>query len=177
MNKRLPVQVDPFRFAERGAVIEGEIPVADLGRLSDSLAATSGSVAAVLTFARQERGIPTVTVEAKTELTLVCQTCLETYPHSVSIHSIIGLIEDEAQATRLPEEYEPYLVESGLLRPQDLVEDELILALPVIARHPQGSCPAEALLTATDDEDGEVAQGKTDNPFAVLAGLKRNNDA
>ena len=79
----------------------------------------------------------------------------------------LGLIRDEDEESSLPEEYEALLVpEDGQLRPLDLVEDELVLAVPVVPLSPDG----EAV-----DQDGAPSEEETKkaNPFAALAALKK----
>ena len=79
----------------------------------------------------------------------------------------LGLIRDEADEAALPEGYEALLVGAdGILKPAELVEDELILALPVVAVSPG----AEVVEREFAPDAEEVAQA---NPFAALAGLKK----
>ena len=83
----------------------------------------------------------------------------------------LGLILDEADEAGLPPDYEPLLVPAdGMLRPADMVEDELILALPVVPMKP-GTEEAEqgAEWPATADDDMQA------NPFAALAALKQTS--
>ena len=75
-------------------------------------------------------------------------------------------IAAEAQEDALPEGMEPLLVgESAEIRPIDLVEDELILALPVVPMNPESTLPDAVRVP---DEDNEVKP----NPFSALAALK-----
>ncbi|MEO6519293.1 MAG: DUF177 domain-containing protein, partial [Pseudoxanthomonas sp.] len=80
----------------------------------------------------------------------------------------LGLIRDEAEEAGLPAEYEALLVpEDGMLRVLDLVEDELVLAVPAIPMNP-GS---DAVDRDWPIPDEELAQA---SPFSGLASLKKN---
>ena len=94
------------------------------------------------------------------------QRTLERYLQSVKVLQRLGLITSEAQENALPEGMEPLLVgESAEIRPIDLVEDELILALPVVPMNPESTLPDAVRVP---DEDNEVKP----NPFSALAALK-----
>ena len=89
---------------------------------------------------------------------------LNGYLQPVQVMQQLGLITSEAQESALPEGMEPLLVpESAELNPLDLVEDELILALPVVPINPDSSLP-DTLWPLEDDDKP--------NPFNVLAALK-----
>ena len=82
----------------------------------------------------------------------------------------LGLIRDEADEAGLPEGYEPLLVpDDGMLRPAELVEDELILAVPVVPVMP-GTEAVEQDWPATEKKYRQA------NPFAALAALKKQDD-
>jgi methionyl-tRNA formyltransferase len=72
------------------------------------------------------------------------------------------------EAEALPDAYDPLLLETPLIRPRDLIEDELILAVPAVPRHAEGSCAPPAF-----EAGGEDALVERPNPFAALAALKR----
>ena len=79
----------------------------------------------------------------------------------------LGLITSEAQENALPEQMEPLLVpESGEMPAIDLVEDELILAVPVVPINPDSELPSQ--------EWHEEPEEEKQNPFGVLAQLKDN---
>jgi uncharacterized protein len=74
------------------------------------------------------------------------------------------------KAKHLPKHYEPAIMDhNGNIDPWELVEDELILALPMFAYHVNGEC--EIKQPKADTEQVEVTE-KDDNPFAVLQQLK-----
>ncbi len=135
-------------------------------RLQGSLAATDGVVTFDLEFGKDELGVPYVHVRADASLPLTCQRTLEQFVLPVHIDARLGLITQEAEEAGLPPGYEPLLTGDGMLRLTDVVEDELILALPVIPVKPGSAQPASAW---SDDEE---PLAEKQNPFAALKDIK-----
>jgi len=74
-------------------------------------------------------------------VTLECQRCLEAFDMAISQRTQLLLAHDEAETARLDAESDDeVLLAATALDPQTLIEDELVLALPYIARHPDDSC-------------------------------------
>ena len=122
-------------------------------------------------FSKPEDGLWGVMgLRVDAELPLLCQRSLERFLFPVAIEQRLGLIRDEADEAALPPGYEALLMpEDGMLKPVELVEDELILAIPVIPVKP-GTEAMEADWPASADEDVDAGAGS--NPFAALAALK-----
>ena len=162
MSRDFPASVDPWRLVDSGRGFNGTWPLDRLSRLMPMLAApVEGEVTFTLQFGRDETGVPVVDVTLQANVPLQCQRTLTRYIEPIEQTSRLGLLRDEAEDTSLPEAYEPLVVAEGLVTLTDIVEDELILALPLI--------PA-----ATDDtvEAGfGPASPEMENPFAVLSDL------
>jgi uncharacterized protein len=125
---------DLDRLADRGIGLKGEFELTALPRLNEILHADRGSVSADLRF-RKRGGWLTVELEYAGTVELICQRCLEGFAYPVGARVELALVENGAQEASVPEGYEPLVVEEGRLRPSDLVEDELIIALPLVPRH------------------------------------------
>ncbi len=84
----------------------------------------------------------------------------------------LGLVKSESEGDRLPDRYEPLIVETGSVSVAAIVEDELILALPIIARHPElEACSAQVpLVKGLRQDEGEAPKERV-NPFSVLGKL------
>lgn len=109
-------------------------------------------------------------LQAQVVLPLVCQRCLEPAEVLVQAERWFRFVATEAQAEALDEEIEEdVLVLARDFDLRTLVEDELLLALPLVPRH--AVCPVEPRLSA-QDADFEAAQAERPRPFAALAGLK-----
>ena len=175
------LQLDPWRAVRSELSCEGDAVAEDLPRLADALASGGGDcdwpARYLLRFGRDSEGRALVMGRAALTIRLVCQRCLETVSMPLDAPIALALVRDAAQAEALPDHLDPMEVEQGRIRPLDLVEDELLLAIPQIPMHPPGRCvelyePAADPAGAADADQGVEVPGP-ENPFAVLAHLKR----
>lgn len=167
----VPETLDAWRQVTARRGYEGRVPLRSLERLADLLAEPEGEAMFSLEFDRDTFGIAYVGLVVTAELPLLCQRTLERFMLPVRIEHRVGLIRDESEEAGLPPGYEPLLMsESGELRPLDLVEDELILAIPVVPVLP-GSEAVEH-----EWSGGAAAEPDRTNPFAALAALKKQPD-
>ncbi|PZQ10479.1 MAG: hypothetical protein DI564_15950 [Rhodanobacter denitrificans] len=167
MSAALPETVDAWRMVQGQRAFQGRLPLAGFARLSDSLADADGDVAYDLEFGRDAYGIAFLRLHVDAGLPLICQRTLERFVQPVTIDQRLGLISKEQDEAGLPEGYEPLLIADGQLVPADVIEDELILTLPVVPVSP--GAPLE--FTTGAEEADETAR---ENPFAVLARLKHD---
>lgn len=161
----LPVTVDAWRMVAARRSFEGSLSLRDLPRLREALASDHGTVRYWIDFGRDELQVAYLGLKVEAALPLVCQRTLETYEQPVTIDERLGLIAKEAEEAALPPGYEPLLTETGEVNLADVVEDELILALPVIPMKP-GLEEKETVFSAAPPDGAG-------NPFAALASLKK----
>jgi uncharacterized protein len=168
MSASVPEVLDAWRMVAAGRILEGEAALAGFARLRPSLAEDVGRVRFSLTFGREPLpGFAHLDLCIEAAPVLTCQRSLASFVFPLAIEQRYGLLRDEADAAGLPAEVEPLVLgEDGGLRPLDLVEDELILALPLIPVAP-GS---EAVARDWPSPDGPAADQP--HPFAALAALK-----
>lgn len=167
MSAELPEILDAWRMVAARRGFEGTLALSSLHRLRDSLVDTTGEVRCSLDFDRDALQVPYVELRIAAGLPLECQRSLQRFVLPVEIVQRLGLIRDEADEAALPEGYEPLLLaEDGLLRPAELVEDELILALPTVPV----MLGTEAMERDWPAGEEEKAQA---NPFAALSALKK----
>ncbi len=151
---------------------DGRLPLAAMARLRDLLTDDQGEVRFSLDFGQDAFQMPFVELRIDAELPLTCQRSLQRFLLPVAMVQRLGLIREssetiEADEAALPQGYEALPVaDDGELRPADLVEDELILAVPLIPVKP-GSEEVERDWPVQPEELERV------NPFAALAGLKK----
>lgn len=167
MSASLPPVLDAWRMVAAKRRFEGVLPLSGMTRLADALVDPEGECRFEMEFGRDGvLDLPYVELRIDAALPLVCQRTLERFLHPVSLFQRLGLITDEAQEAALPEGMEPILLEaSGELHPAELVEDELILAIPVVPIDPRST-----EVSAEWPADVEVEEKP--NPFAALAALK-----
>lgn len=170
MSAVLPELVDAWRMVTQRRCFEGTLPLSRLPRLADALADSAGECHYALEFGRDEFDVGFLEIRIEAGLPLTCQRTLERFVLPVSTVQRLGLVRDEADEAALPPEYEPVLLDNdGQLRPLELIEDELILALPLVPVKPG----TEAVETEVPPTPEEV---RTANPFAALAALRQQKD-
>lgn len=155
---------EPDRLASSGAQRQGTVPIATLERLSAALAGTDGKADWQAHFEQYpDPGGATQTwleLVFSAPVSLSCAICTEPVAVTLSGCQRFRLVDDEDEAARLDEQAEDHdvLAARRRLDLRALLEDELILALPILPRH--DTCPA----------DGETAEApETHQPFAGLA--------
>ncbi len=168
----LPKSVDPLKYADQNKVLEGTLSVHLLPRAVDILADSNGSVAVSLKFDRDEQNLRVLKGSLDAHVALECQRCLDKVEKDIHSDFALGIVLSDEQAKHLPKHYEPLLVSEEKIDLLEVIEEELILSLPMFAYHDacdasDGSDQAESDSKA---EDGEG--GKRPNPFSVLSELK-----
>jgi uncharacterized protein len=166
----LPKRLDAIRFVDNETVLSGSLDINLFKRFQEAVEGVNGPVAYKLAFQRDADDHMFIDGECSTKATMVCQRCLDAVVLDVRGEFQIGLAFSDEKAKHLPKQYEPAIMDhNGNIDPWELVEDELILALPMFAYHAQGEC--EIKQPKAETEPVEVAD-KKDNPFAVLQQLK-----
>ena len=147
---------------------DGRLRLSSMTRLQGLLVDADGEARFSIEFDCDALQVPYVELRIQAELPLVCQRSLERFLLPVDITQRLGLVRDEAGEAALPADYEALLVpEDGMLHTAGLVEDELVLAVPVVPMSP-GSDAVERDWPAQEEELAKA------NPFAGLASLKKN---
>lgn len=177
-----PLKLDVEAFAREGGELQGEWPAAALARLAESGApeAPAQGWPEVHWSARGEQrpvraGEPEtwLHLEADAEVALTCQRCLQPVRLPVSSERSFRFVRDEARAAELDMDSEDeVLALTRSLDLRELVEDELLLELPVVPRHEV--CP-QPLRVPEDDVSQEEVEPERPNPFAALAALKKGS--
>jgi len=178
--------IDPRRlgveaFAREGGFLEGRWPLASFPRLMLSVhsEAPPEADASVVWQAQGEwrkpqsvEAQPWLHVRARTRLTLVCQRCLGPLDTTLEVDRWMRFVHGEEAAAALDAEIEDdVLALERMLDLHELVEDELILAMPLVPRH-EGRCPVPLPLPSQEEE--AVPEPTRRSPFAVLEALKRD---
>ena len=141
-----------LRFlAERGAVLQGQLPLARLGRLRGLLHSSEGYAEARISFRLHNGDILVMALECGATLELVCQRCLEPMRHVVRERLDFAVADDETSLVGLPGAMDLIALEGDRLQPATLIEDELIVALPLVPKH-------------GDDENWEMDHGRSKEP-------------
>ena len=161
--------IDSLDFTRNGEKISGEIPVAGMSRLLEMLENSEGTLAYTVSGGVDRQGISYLDVTISGSCMLRCQRCLGSMDHAVRIATRL-LLRDQASLDELDdmeaggsdEEFDSIFAEAKL-DVLNLLEDEILLSLPIAPKHESGTCRAA---------DGRSEHREGDNPFAVLAKLK-----
>lgn len=141
-------------------------------RLNSLLANGDGKIHVSLSFAVDEQRLRTVSGSASGTVTQTCQRCLEPVPVDVEAEVNLAVALNEEQAKNLPRYYDPLIVEAEDIELLSLIEDELILSLPLVAYHED----CEIQTSFGDADEAARTQETKPNPFSVLAQLKEKAD-
>jgi uncharacterized metal-binding protein YceD (DUF177 family) len=131
MAAGLPDRVDCERLADDKAALQRVYELRELPRLQDLLADNQGSVHASFAFERVSDGRAGATVHVEAEPHLVCQRCLRGSPFAIDGTSEIEFADSE-DVTPADPQREIYVMERGQVSLRDLVEEELLLAIPAV---------------------------------------------
>jgi uncharacterized protein len=190
MSATVSSQIDPWQAVAREATYAGTFLLEALPRLRGALATVDRSNAVTdtggetweetpvatydLAFRRDEARRPVVLGWVHAVVPLVCQRCLGVVEHVIDAPVCLMLVPG-ADAGTAPEPYDPLPVVAAQVSLADLVEDELLLALPQIPKHAPGTCAVAVGGLGLDSSETQEIAGDTDkrpNPFAALAGWK-----
>ncbi|MDE2367984.1 MAG: DUF177 domain-containing protein [Burkholderiales bacterium] len=167
-----PRALDVAAFCRQEGELDGRWPLAGMKRLADSLLelhdAASADWSARGSQVPVTGGAPEVWLHLRgsATVTLECQRCLRPVDEALAVDRRFRFVDDEDEALRLDEECEDDVMQMPQrLDLHALLEDELILALPIVPRHEV--CPQPLPHTPAPEE----ADAKP-NPFAALAALR-----
>ena len=165
---------DVDRLADRQADVAFEIPLDQLPRVRAQLASSGGKISGVAHF-RREAGFRVVALQMDGVATLTCQRCLEPMKWPVGSMARVALVAAESEADRVPQEFETVLAPENRIRVLDLVEEELLLALPLVPLHADaGECSGRKSVPGVAAEAAEPEQD-TQRPFERLGELLKRN--
>lgn len=154
--------IDGFEFAESGRTLRGSIPLADFPRLRDMLAETNGELGYTVAGIRDDKGRLALRVAVAGSLRVRCQRCLGALELPVDMVSTLVLArsEDELAAEPLDVEAADWVLGGKDMKISELLEDELLLAVPFAPRHER-----------CGEVSGSAAGAARTSPFAGLRGL------
>lgn len=173
-RQNLPHHVDALKLCQQRAQVSGAVSLTDLPRVAAQLHEVQGKAHAELAFDIDEQARRVIKGRINASLQLVCQRCLEGIAVTVQPELSLALVWNDEQAGNLPRWLDPVLMEGSDLDLYSIVEDELLLAMPLVASHDKGVCNPPPVGAAPVDS-GKFADEpaeKKENPFQVLASLK-----
>jgi uncharacterized protein len=174
-HQRLPLEVDPFRLATREEHLQGTIPLKQMKRLISVLSSSEGDVFIDVVFSVDINRVVLLTGQIKTDTKLICQRCMGEMELPIALDFQLAFVRSEAEMERLPEGYEVTLIEDTPVMLSDIIEDEILLALPPIPKHLDDSCSSDNVAKGWNSQQAKETNTESveqDNPFDILASLK-----
>ncbi|MFC3914184.1 23S rRNA accumulation protein YceD [Pseudaeromonas sharmana] len=167
---KLPIKIDPVRCAAKRLDYVGVVERAQFVRLAESVVDVLDDVDAELSFGTDAQGLTVMQGHAQALVSLECQRCGDAFNHQCDITFTYTPLTTKVAEDELPEAYEPIEVdENGEIDLHELLEDEIILSLPIAPMHAEHECKRGGM---------QMTWGKIEpaderpNPFAVLNSLK-----
>ncbi|MFO1257387.1 MAG: YceD family protein [Gammaproteobacteria bacterium] len=145
--------------------IVGNIALLKLLKLQDLVFNPTDELSVKLNLGRDDEGIPYLRGQIQGEIEVSCQRCLERLKLNIaSQFSLSPVAEDHLV---LPAQYDPIIAEEGQIQLIDLVSEEILLSMPMIASHPEDACPGTQWLKTHQQKVNEET-----HPFHILKQLK-----
>jgi uncharacterized protein len=166
-----PVDVDVL--AADSAGLTRHYALGRFARLAGVLASPEGDALAQFSFMRLAEGLAGCELSVKATVALKCQRCLETFRPTLESTARLAFVGDDVAEATVPEGYEAVAVLRGRVDLAALVEDELLLSLPVVALHGEGTRCAGAGRPA-ENREREQPAAETHRPFAQLQELMKH---
>lgn len=161
------VAIAPLEWAKVGRQVSGMLPLASMGRLRELLVDDAGSIDVVLAGQMLAGGKAVLTGSVAGTVTVRCQRCLEPLAFHIEAPIRLGVLGSDDDLDRLPDGHDPLICPADQEMPLiQLIEDELLLALPDHPHHADGMCSASAV---------PAQQVGKRRPFAALASLRKND--
>ena len=172
----VPTYVDTRKLVLRQGNISGSISLEKLPRFRDYLIDDEASIQVQLYFSLSESEQPIITGKLQASVHVNCQRCLEPLAIELADDIRLALIKTADAIEALDAGWDPWICAGHKLELATLVEEQLMLCMPIVNFHRSGDC-LERINYSTGTDDGSVAAVNeiSKNPFSVLKALKENN--
>ena len=170
----LPTLIDPRKLANQGIVLEGPFHAQHLPRLAEAVTSIETPLSALVKFEIDEARAKVASGTLSISVSVVCQLCLDPVTVTLSSDFSAQIIWSEDQLSNVPSDREPWIVVDKMTSLNELLEDEILLALPAVNFHENGMCTGDTFLSEDErGNNGEDDQVVADNPFNILQQLKK----
>jgi uncharacterized protein len=183
-SQKLPRTVSLRKSVNSRATYAGKVPLAQLARLADIAAAMDEApqdIVASVTFGESDDYKPTLSLTARAKIGLQCQRCMGEVLQPIEVASTLTVVRHDEEAKNRLGELEPLIIDDDSVDLHALLEEEVLLALPIVAMHPEQNCSVVTRFSPPAQSGGDAPnqdltrQGVKPSPFSVLAGLKQTD--
>ena len=162
--------LDVGPLADDGVELDFSIPLKEFPRVLPLLAAPQGEAVGHVGFSREGR-LAVAEVRVSAQVSLTCQRCLGPMTCRVEASGRAALVATPAEAERVPEPLETTLAADYRISLRDLVEEELLLALPLVPRHEDDECVGDRAGAQAVPAAAAARTAETHKPFGQLGEL------
>ncbi|TFH68939.1 hypothetical protein E3W66_03060 [Gammaproteobacteria bacterium LSUCC0057] len=167
----LPSIIDPRKLAQQQALYQGSVAADQLTRFAQAVTAIESDLTARVEFALNASRKPCVSGQLQIAAAVPCQRCLESVTIAIAAEFAVEVVWNEEQAASIVKRADSWIVAERQASLLELLEDELLLALPVVSYHDEGQCASDLRQLLQADNEQPAA---SENPFAVLQSLKKH---
>lgn len=190
-SQNLPPIISARKAAMAGSTYSGVVQGKDIGRVAAAVLEIEGPLSVGLRFAINEGRKRTVEAKIEGRVSMQCQRCLKPVSVLVETCSTLTVVAHDEEAASVLRTTEPLLLDGDDLDVYSLIEDEVLLALPIVALHSIGQVQAKEIVTkmvmasveeqekvalahGLEAQPNELAEEPVKNAFAVLKEVKFN---
>lgn len=174
----VPLYVDTRRVFQQEANLHGTVALERLPEFRNSLASDQAQITAELRFGIDDTDHRRITGRVDASVEVTCQRCLQPVAIQLQDSVNLALVKDEAEAAGLKPDLDPWICPDIKLQLATVVEEQLLLSLPIVCYHPEGQCPRQLDYTAGPSaSEAESSESANANPFAVLEQLKQSKQS
>ncbi|MDH3645406.1 MAG: YceD family protein [Gammaproteobacteria bacterium] len=160
------------RLGGAGVAIDTEVSISELPRVAAAVLHDTRPIRLRIRAQESDRGIVLIDGDLQAMLVLTCQRCLDEMSVGIDSSLRLALLSQPIEEDLIPAGYEPLVIPAGKVRLADLVEDEILLELPIAPRHADQDCgPLKENVKALK---GSASKTETTTPFAGLADMMRD---
>ena len=165
MPPDLPLTIEPRRLANNGETLSGQYVLHEMLRLGELLHDKSGKISFQLQFTHDDDSrMSFIMGEIQANIHIVCQRCLGCMDLEIQRTVYLGIPDGHDEIIKLPDDCEPLILDEQSISLGSLIEDEVLLAIPIAPMHDAEECSATELLERINNKN-------RNNPFSALKTL------
>ena len=165
MSPDLPLTIEPKRLAKQGETLAGQYALHEMHRLCELLHDKSGKISFLLKFTHDNNsGKSFIMGDIQANINIICQRCLGCMTLKIERTVYLGILDRQDESLQLPDNCEPLILDEPSVSLDNLIEDEVLLAIPIAPMHEADKCSATELLDRINNQN-------RNNPFSILKTL------
>lgn len=159
-SKQLSRRVEARKLAEKSATLSGLIEPANLPRVLEAVLTLDAAIQVNIVFAFSGNGKPTVRINVSGEVKMACQRCLDDVAIALELDNELTVVAHDDEAKSVQGLLEPIVLEDGLLDIYALVEDEILLSLPIVSKHDDSNRQCQEFVGVANTFNASNAAGE-----------------